>query len=899
MRLQLWKRRDREEELEEEIRSHLQMAARDRVERGETSEQAEAAARREFGNPGLVKEVTREMWGWASVERLVQDLRYGVRMLAKNPGLTLVAAITLAVGIGANTAVLSTVNGFMLRPLPVEKPDELVAPFWGGKKESEVWGGFSYANYVDLRERNQTLTGLLVWSMTWAGVSSGPSGDAHAEVAFGELVSANYFDVLGIKPVVGRGFLPEEERTQNTHPVVVISHSLWQQRFNGDAGVAGKTIYLNGAPFKVVGVAPAAFKGLKFAFRQAFWAPLMMSAALGTTGDWETDRGWGRFNALGRLKPGVTLEQAEADLNRIADVLAEQYPKNDAETKLRIVSEPDGRVYEATKTLRFIGLLALCVVGLVLVAACANVANLLLARAAGREKEIGIRLALGAGRWRIVRQLLTESLLLALLGGGLGWLFAYLGTELVHGSLPTIPYPIDLNFSPDLYVLKWMMAVTLATGVSFGFVPALVASRPDLVAVIKGSVIGGAGPGQTHSKRGWRRWNLRGALVVAQVAISIVVLICAGLLLRSLDHALKLDPGFSTESLVTMKLDPGLLSYPEAKGKRFYAEVLRRVGALPGVRTASLAAFLPLGDSNGEVGPVVREGEGDPLPNEGINLSSNWVGPEYFATVKTPLVLGREFTEHDTQDAPLVVIVNEEFARKFYGGVENALGQRFRFWGDKAPLREIVGIASSGLYLNLYEVPRPYIYLPEYQLYQSGMMLLVSAREASDLPAVAESARREIGQVDSGIPISGVTLGEANMSFAWWGPRMMAGVASAFGLVALVLATMGLFSVMTCIVSQRSREMGIRMALGAQIRDVLGMIVLQGMLMVVIGIVLGLVGALALTRWLGSLLLGVGASDPLTFAGMAMLLIAVAALACYLPARRVTKADPVIALRCE
>ncbi|HKF57261.1 MAG TPA: ABC transporter permease, partial [Blastocatellia bacterium] len=373
MRLQLWKRRDREEELEEEIRSHLQMAARDRVERGETAEQAKAAARREFGNPGLVKEVTREMWGWASVERLVQDLRYGVRMLAKNPGLTLVAAITLALGIGGSTAVLSTVNGFILRPLPVEKPGELVAPFWGGKKESEVWGGFSYANYVDLRERNQTLTGLLVWSMTWAGVSSGPSGDAHAEVAFGELVSANYFDVLGIKPVVGRGFLPEEERTQNTHPVVVISHSLWRQRFNGDASVAGKTIYLNGVPFKVVGVAPATFKGLKFAFRQAFWAPLMMSAALGTAGDWETDRGWARFNALGRLKPGVVIEQAEADLNRIADLLGEQYPKTDAETKVRIVSEPDGRVYEATRTLRFVGLLALCVVGLVLLVACANV----------------------------------------------------------------------------------------------------------------------------------------------------------------------------------------------------------------------------------------------------------------------------------------------------------------------------------------------------------------------------------------------------------------------------------------------------------------------------------------------------------------------------------------------
>jgi len=627
---------------------------------------------------------------------LWQDLRYGARLLLKQKGLTAIAALTLALGIGANTAILSTVNGFLLRPLPVENPDALVAPFWGSKKDAEVWGGVSYANYLDLRERNQSLSGLLVWALTSAGVSASASGDsARAEVTWGELVSANYFDVLGVKPALGRGFLPAEERTQNTHPVVVISHSLWQQRFDGDAGVVGQTIYLNGAPFTVVGVAPATFKGLKFAFRQAFWVPLMMSATLGTGGDWETERGWARFNALGRLKPGVTMAQAEADLNRIAEALAQQYPKNNADTKVQIVSELDGRFYDGTKAFRLTALLALCVAGLVLLLACANVANLMLARAAGRAKEIGIRLALGAGRWRIVRQLLTESLLLALVGGVVGWLFAWWGTALVHASLPPIPYPIDLNFSPDLSVLKWMVAVTLATGVSCGLLPALVASRPDLLAVIKGAA---AGP--SHGQQQWRRWNLRSALVVAQVAISIVVLICAGLFLRSLHQALKLDPGFSTENLVTMKLDPGLLAYTEAAGKRFYAETLRRVAALPGVRAASLANFLPLGDSNGVVGNVVKEGEPEPLPNQGIDVSSNWVAPGYFATVKTPLVMGRDFTERDTQDAPLVVIVNQEFARKFYGSEQNALGKRFRFWSSTAPLREIVGIAKNGLYLN-------------------------------------------------------------------------------------------------------------------------------------------------------------------------------------------------------
>jgi predicted permease len=823
-------------------------------------------------------------------DEMFQDLRYGVRMLRTHKGYTLVAILTLALGIGANTAILSTVNGFILRPLPVENPDELVAPFWGSKKDAEVWGGISYANYVDLRERNQSLSGMLVWTLTPAGVSAGASGDsARAEVAWGELVSANYFDVLGVKPALGRSFLPEEERTVNTHPVVVISHSLWQQRFNGDAAIVGKTIYLNGAPFTVVGVAPATFKGLKFAFRQAFWVPLMMSATFGTSGDWVTNRGWARFNLLGRLKPGVTMAQAEADLNRIAEALAQQYPKSNVDTKVQVGTESDARFTDGAKMFRLSALLALCVAGLVLLLACANVAILMLARAAARAKEMGIRLALGAGRWRIVRQLLTESLLLVLLGGALGWLFAYGGTALVHASVPPIPYPIDLNFSPDLYVLKWMAAVSLLTGIIFGLVPALVASQPDLVAVIKD-----AAAGQSYSQR---RWNLRSALVVTQVAISIVVLICAGLFLRSLNKALKLDPGFSTENLMTMKLDPGLLAYDEAAGKRFYDETLRRVAALPGVRAASLANFLPLGDSNSVVGPVMKEGEPEPLPNQGIDISSNRVAPGYFATVKTQLFMGRDFTERDTKDAPLVVIVNQEFARKFYGSEENALGKRFRFWNGNEPLREIVGIAKSGLYLTLYEDPRPYIYLPEYQLYQSSMMLLVSAHRAGDLQAIAENVRREIAQVDGRVPAYGITLAEANMSFAYWAPRLAAGLASAFGLLALLLATVGLYSVMTYAVSRRTREMGIRMALGANIGDVLRLIVRQGMLLVVIGMALGVACALALTRVLASFLLGVGTADPLTFVSMAILLVAVALVACYLPARRATKVDPLVALR--
>lgn len=824
---------------------------------------------------------------------LWQDLRYAMRMMRKAPGFTFVAVLALALGIGVNTAILSTVNGFVLRPLQVEKPKELVAAFWGRKSEPQVWDNFSYPNYVDIRNQNKSFSGLAAWSMTSAGISSGESRGAEnngrAEIIWGETVSGNYFDVMGVKPILGRGFLPEEDRTQNAHPVVVISYSLWQRRFNSDQAIIGKTVYLNGSPFTVVGVTPESFHGSKFVLRHAFWVPLMMRSKLGMGATWETNRDWTNLNLYGRLKPGVTMSQAEMDLNLIADSLAKQYPGN-ADTKIQVVTEIDSRYQDATGVIKLSGMLALCVSGLVLLVACANVANLMLARATARAKEIGIRLAIGAGRGRIARQLLTESVLLSLLGGALGWGFAYLGTGLVQASVPPLPLPVALEVAPDWYVLKWMLAVSLLTGVIFGLAPALLSSRSDLVAVIKGDAAG------ITSNR--RRWNLRGVLVVAQVSISIIVLICAGLFLRSLNKALKADPGFSAENLIAMMIDPSLLSYNDESGKRFYTELAHRLESQPGVRAVALTTNLPLTDNNYSRGPIVKEGEPDPLPNQGISSMCAFVTPKYFETVRTPLIMGRDFTERDNADAPPVVIVNQQFARKFYGSEQNAMGKRFRFWKG-TPLREIIGIAKDGYYHTLYEDRQTYIYLPEYQQYQSQMTLLVSANSASELKSVAENVRREIGQLDARIPIFGVTIAEENLIYAYWGPRLAAGMATTFGILALLLATMGLYSVMTYAVSQRTKEIGIRMALGAQVRDVLRLIVGQGMRMVLIGIVLGLAGAFALTRMLASLLLGVGATDPVTFICMATLLIAIALLACWIPARRAAKVDPIIALRCE
>jgi predicted permease len=890
----LFRRSKCEEELEKELRFHLEQHTSDLIAEGYSPEEARRRARLALGGPEQVKEMCRDARGTRWLWDLLRDLRYGVRVLSKQPGFTAVAVLALALGIGVNTAILSAVNGFVLRPLAVDRPAELMAAYWGRKADARTWGHFSYANYVDLRDQNKSFSDLCAWSETSAGVSSGEThragGEERAEVVWGELVSGNYFDVMGVKPVMGRAFLPEEVRTPNTHPVAVISHRLWQRRFNADAGVLGKTVYLNGQPFTVVGVMPESFLGSTFYLYYSFWVPAMMAQKFGRRAEWQTDRGYALFRLYGRLKPGVTMAQAEADLNSVAGSLGQLYPKEDADTKIQLTTEMNGRYTDATSVIRYGGFLALCVSALVLLLACANVANLMLARATTRAREIGIRLAIGASRGRIVRQLLTESVLLALAGGVLGWVLAYWGSTVIRASFPPVPYPVSLDFAPDGYVLKWMLVVSLLTGVVFGLAPALLASRADLVAVIKG--------GATTLSRGRRRWNLRGALVVAQVTISIVVLICAGLFIRSLRKALETDPGFRTDNLVTMMVNPRLLGYDQKTIWRFFPELLHRVETQRGVRTAALSDDFPLTLGDISRGPIVKEGEADPPPNQGFMSACSFVSPKYFDTMRIRLVLGRDFDDHDTDDAPAVVIVNQEFARRFYGSAEDALGKRFRF-AQGTPLMEVVGVARDGLYHSLYEDRQPYMFLPLYQQPQGAVTLMISAQSAADLQAVTEGARREIAQMDARLPVVGVMTAEENLSIAYWGPRLAAGTATTFGALALVLATMGLYSVMTYTVSQRTHEIGIRMALGARLVDVLRLVVSHGMRMALIGIVLGLAVAFALTRVFGSLLLGVGTTDSVTFVGVVVLLIAVTLLACCIPARRAARVDPLVALRHE
>jgi macrolide transport system ATP-binding/permease protein len=829
------------------------------------------------------------------MQTLWQDLRYGGRMLRHAPSFTVLAVLALALGISVNTTLLSVVNAFVLRSLPVERPDQLVRPYRESTKEGEFWGGIAYANYVDLRDQNQTLSGLLAFKNTSAGIIGGEGLDsgagARAEIAFGELVSGNYFDVMGVKPVLGRGFSLEEDRTENSHPVVVLGQAFWQRRFNSDATIVGKTIFMNGHPFTVIGVAPATFKGLDYGIQHDFWAPLMMQSKFnGQTGWWMTNRIWNSLKLMGRLKPGVTVAQADTDLKRLANNLAQRYPKENSDMKVRVVSEMDGRFGGATWILKLSSLLATSMAGLILLAACANVANLTLARSAARSKEIGVRLAIGAGRFRIVRQLLTESLLLALLGGTLGWLFAFWGTDLVRATYPRLDVTLDLDISPDLYVLKWMVVVTLSTVLIFGLAPALLASRPDLVAVLKSDNAGRSGSG--------RRWNLNGLLVAAQVTITYIVLVCAGLFLRSWNNAVNVEPGFSTENMIMMTVDPGSLGYTHETAKRFHSELLKRIEAQPGVRAAALTQRALLED-NSDIRTVVKEGEPDPPPNEGDKIAANVVSPRYFETIRTPRLSGRDFTDRDNSDAPPVAIVNQEYARRFYGGEGNALGKHIRILNPQSSLIEIVGVVKNSLYDTLYEAPQPHLFLPRFQHFGSGMTLLVSANVAGDLKAVAESVRRVIGELDSRVPVHDVKMADEILSYDYWGPRLAAGTGTACGLLALLLASMGLYSLMTYTVGQRTHEIGVRMAVGAQIPDVLKLIIRQGMMLVLIGVVIGLAGAFTVTRAVSSLLFGVGANDPVTFAGIAILLVAVALLACWIPARRATKVDPMIALKCE
>jgi len=811
---------------------------------------------------------------------ILQDIRYGLRMIAKAPGFTLLATLALALGICANTTIFSFINGLILRPLAgVTDPDRLVAVFTSDYS-SGLYGGSSYPDYVDLRDQADVFGSLAAFDQTVLNAS----GESEAERLRGFVVTGNYFDVLGVRAQLGRTLQPSDDLRADAVPVV-ISDSLWQRRFSADATIVGKTLRLNDKLYTIVGVTEPSFRGLQLSLPPEFWLPTTASPEL--TRGRRDDRG---IQLIGRLKPGVSLAHAQTQLTTIAARLAQSYPETNRGTIER-PNEPrpmtvvrESRVGpEAELAIKRVSLLLFAVVGLVLLIACANVANLLLARASARRREIAVRLALGASRGRLIRQLLTESFLLASLGGVAG----LLATQWTVRLLPQF-FPANdangLDLSVDWRVLVFTLGVSVLTGLLFGLAPALQATRLNLLPALKAEA-NSYGPRR-------RRIALRDVLVIAQLAMSLVLLVSAGLFVRSLRQALTFDPGFATDNLLTASLETRGARLNEQQGQEFFQQTLERAGSLPGVQSATLSMVEPL-SGGGNRRMITLEGY-EPQPNEDTELNTNTIGPNYFSTMGIPIVAGRDFDKQDREGGPLVVIVNEELARRYYGG--NAAGKRLQI-GSNVPSREIVGVARTARYRSLREQPLPFIYIPFSQEYQSGMTLLV--RTKGDPEAVVGSLQNEMRALNKDVPLFSVQTMSERIGGQLAADRMIAVLLSVFGGGALLLAAIGIYGVMGYAVAQRTHEIGIRLALGAEQRDILRLIVGQGMVLIAIGAGIGLAMALAATQVLKSLLFGVSATDPLTFASVIVVLVGVALLACYLPARRATKVDPLEALRYE
>jgi len=813
------------------------------------------------------------------MESLFKDIQYGFRNLVKRPSYTAIALITLALGIGANTAIFSLISTVLLRPLPVSHPEELVEVY-GTLHEGADYTIQSYLNYKDYRDRNNVFSSLMSYRFAPMSVSH----DNRNERVWGYLVSGNYFDTLGIQPFLGRYFLPEEDRTPDSHPVAVITYASWQKRFASAQNIVGQHLRINNRLFTIVGVTPDGFRGTEVAYAPEVFVPNMMAQVIEPGSDWLDSRDSDNLFVVGRLQPGVTTAQAESALKIITDQLGREYPHENAGRGVRLLTPglfiPDIR----NSVISFSGVL-MGVVALVLLLACVNLANLLLARATERRKELAIRVAMGASRARLVRQLITEAVMLSLGGGTGGLLIAMWLNALVSSvKLPTdLALVIDLRL--DWRVLTFGFVVSLITGITFGLLPALQSSRPDLVPALK----------DEKSMAGFRRSRLRNALVVVQVALSLVLLVCAGLVVRSLQVAQKTRPGFNPENAVALSFDLGLQGYSEAKGSAFQRQVLERAPSVPGVRSAALVGTLPLSLDYSSTTIYV---EGQPVTGStSLPLAvPNVISPNYFRTMEIPL-RGRDFSNLDSKEESRVAIVNETFARRLFPGRE-AIGGRFNFDGPDKPFWEIVGVAADGKYNSLGEDAKPAFYRPLARNYSPGVSL-VARTTTADPESIIPGLRNELLRLDPTLPVFNAKTLTEHMSLPLFPFRMAAAVLGSFGLLAIVLAAIGIYGVMSYVVAGRTREVGVRVALGASRSNVLFLIMRQGMSLALIGLVVGLVVSFAAAQLLVKVLFGVSPGDPMTFVGVTILLALVAALACYVPARRAMKLDPLEALRYE
>jgi macrolide transport system ATP-binding/permease protein len=813
------------------------------------------------------------------MEGLLRDARISLRRLRKAPGFTLIAALSLALGIGANTAVFSFVNTILMRPLPVESPDRLVSVNNAAeKKELTLFPTLSYPAYRDYRDRNAVLEGLIAYRLSPVSLSH----DGVNERLWGYLATGNYFETLGIKPHLGRLLTPKDDITPGAHPVAVLSHACWQKRFAGATNVVGKDVRVNGRSFTIIGVAAQNFRGTELGYAPDMWFPVMMLREIEPGSNALENRKSESFFVQGRLKSGVHLAQAESALKIIAAQLAREYPgANEGKT---IMLSPPGLFgsFMRGPIIGFAGAL-MAVAGLVLLLACTNLASLLLARSTERRKEIAIRLALGANRVALARQLLTESVLLASMGGVFGLLLAYWAVHALVLFKPPMDVPLSTELYIDWRVLLFTVGTSVLTGAAIGLAPALQSTKPDLVPALKDE--GSAG--------GYRRSWLRSGLVVLQVSLSLVLLVCGGLVLRSLHRAQFLNPGFIQSNAIKMSFDLELQGYDDARSKDFQRRLLDRARSLPSVRYAGLADFVPLSMSifNSEVHiEGQQQARGADVPQSMVGNAS----PGFLQALGVNLLQGRDFTEQDDEAKPRVAIVNETFARRFWPN-EAPIGKRLSFKGPQGPWIEVVGVIQDGKYFSLNEKATSLVYTSLKQGESSNLTLIV--RTSGDPQGVITAIRREIFQLDATLPVFNVQTMVEHLNPPLFPMRVAATMLTGFGLLALTLAAIGVLGVISYVVSQRTREIGIRVALGATPSRIFRLVVGYGLFLTAIGIVFGLAFAFVITQLLESLLYDVSAIDPLTFVLVLLLLSSIAFLACSVPAYRAMKVDPISALQ--
>ncbi len=811
------------------------------------------------------------------MERLTLDVRLAIRRLRLNPTFSAVAATTLALGIGANTAIFSIINAALLRPLPIARAQEIVSI-------NETMGGnsfptLSFPNYRDMRDRNTVLSGLVAYRFLPA--SLGLPGNSQR--LWGYLVTGNYFDVLGVAAARGRVFRPDDDLRPGGHPVAVLTYPCWQKRFGGDPGVVGRVVKFNGMDFTILGVTPPGFFGTEMYFAPEVFFPMAMQKQLEGGSGYLDNRGTSNTFVAGRLKPGVNRAQAEAALNVVARGLAREFPKDDDGMKIVLTAPGLAGSYLRGPVIGFAAAL-FAVSCLVLLVACTNLASMLMARAADRRKEIALRLAVGAGRGSLVCQLLMENLAIAILGGAGGAMLALWITDALAAWHPPTDIPLVINAAPDARVFLFALLVSVLTTLLFGLLPALQASRTNLVSALKNEAI----------SEKLRHWQLRDYMVAIQVGLSAVLLVCSVLVIRSLQHALDAPIGYNPKGAVTASFDLNIQGYSESRGREFERRLLDKLRSIPGIESAALIDWLPLSLNNSN-DTIYVEGEPIPKPTEAPIAYDFSVSPDYFRTMQTKLLMGREFDARDKQDGPRVAVVNKAFVKQLLHG-RNPIGTRFRRDPEGKPI-EIVGVAEDGKYFSLAEKSTPALWVP-LEISYSANAALVARTNLNGLQAVRliQEAAKDL---DPALPLySAGTLVE-RLDLPLFPARMAASALGAFGVLALVLAATGIYGVMSYAISRRTREIGIRMAIGASQGQVLAIVARRALLLIGSGTLIGVALALAAGRFLEQILYGVQPTDPLTVAIVLALMLAIASLACWIPARRAIRINPVTALRQE